>query len=81
VPLWVTLSFLYVKWFTPRAVAAQQDRSESAPRPTASPMRDGIINKAWTLPDGNRPRGSKSGCSFFPLYYQAGNFIAGWRSI
>jgi hypothetical protein len=44
-------------------------------------MRDGIINKAWTLPDGNRPPGSKSGCSFFPLYYQAGNFIAGWRSI
>jgi hypothetical protein len=40
-------------------------------------MRDGMINKAWMLPDRNQRRGSGTGYSFFPLYYQAGNFYAG----
>jgi hypothetical protein len=56
----------------PRVVAAEQEANQRRVAPP-SPMREGVINKARMLANRNQPRPSETGCSFFPLYYQAEN--------
>jgi hypothetical protein len=41
----------------------------------ASPMRDAMINKAGCFPTAISYVCSETGCSFFPLYYQAEKFL------